>query len=116
MFPSCSDATTEGFVQCRRIVEQSLELYTCSAASADSEMPPAQRNATLPTTYNELATLMSVTGEPPIRACLFLSAKTSMNYVFQLATRHRSPLVRSKDAPFNFCHIRKFGEEFCAPR
>jgi len=68
-------ASIKEFVRCRRIVEQSLELYTCSAASADSEMPPAQRNSTLPTTYNELATLMSVTGEPPIRACLFLSAK-----------------------------------------
>jgi hypothetical protein len=47
----------------RRIVEQSLELYTCSgAAGADSETPAEARNGTLPRSYNELATLMSVTG------------------------------------------------------
>ena len=49
---------------CRRIVEQSLELYTCSATSSDSEMPEYARNGTVPKAYNELATLMSVTGGP----------------------------------------------------
>jgi len=44
-------------------VEQSLELYTCSTASSDSEMPEYARNGTIPRSYNELATLMSVTGE-----------------------------------------------------
>ena len=48
---------------CRRIVEESLELYTCSASSRDSEMPEYARNGTVPRSYNELATLMSVTGE-----------------------------------------------------
>ncbi len=44
-------------------MEQSLELYTCSgAAGADSETPAEARNGTLPRSYNELATLMSVTG------------------------------------------------------
>lgn len=52
----------------RRIVEQSLELYTCSASSPDSEMPVYARNGTIPRAYNELATLMSVTGVPPIAA------------------------------------------------
>ena len=46
----------------RRIVEQSLELYTCSAGAADSEAPDLARNGTQPHAYNELATLMSVTG------------------------------------------------------
>ena len=50
---------------CRRIVEQSLELYTCSASSSDSEMPVYARNGTIPRAYNELATLMSVTGVAP---------------------------------------------------
>ena len=44
-------------------MEQSLELYTCSATSRDSEMPEYARNGTIPRAYNELATLMSVTGE-----------------------------------------------------
>ena len=44
-------------------MEESLELYTCSASSRDSEMPEYARNGTVPRSYNELATLMSVTGE-----------------------------------------------------
>ena len=55
---------------CRRIVEQSLELYTCSATSSDSEMPEYARNGTVPRSYNELATLMSVTGEPDLCAAI----------------------------------------------
>lgn len=43
-------------------MEQSLELYTCKASSSDSEMPEYARNGTFPGAYNELATLMSVTG------------------------------------------------------
>ena len=44
-------------------MEQSLELYTCSTASRDSKMPEYARNGTIPRSYNELATLMSVTGK-----------------------------------------------------
>ena len=46
-------------------MEESLELYTCSASSPDSEMPAYARNGTVPRAYNELATLMSVTGGAP---------------------------------------------------
>lgn len=51
-------------------MEQSLELYTCSAGAADSEVPALARNGTQPKAYNELATLMSVTGAlpPPVSA------------------------------------------------
>lgn len=46
------------------MVERSLELYTCSGRASDvSEMPGADSNATSFQNYNELATLMSVTGE-----------------------------------------------------
>ena len=59
------DAGSQHLAMCRRIVEQSLELYTCSATSRDSEMPEYARNGTIPRSYNELATLMSVTGDAP---------------------------------------------------
>ena len=55
---------------CRRIVEQSLELYTCSAGAVDSEVPAVARNATQPKAYNELATLMSVTGEQSLASAV----------------------------------------------
>ena len=58
----------DSFAMCRRIVEESLELYTCSASSPDSEMPAYARNGTIPRAYNELATLMSVTGVAPVAA------------------------------------------------
>ena len=58
----------------RRIVEDTLELYTCSPAAATSDIPPdwdgadpGRANITVPKAYNELATLMSVTGEDAIR-------------------------------------------------
>ncbi|CAL8466168.1 g5704 [Coccomyxa elongata] len=76
--PICPPGTAQ---HVQRIVEQSLELYTCSAASADSEMPPAQRhNATVPTTYNELATLMSVTGEDAIKHLLSRGTHREFGY------------------------------------
>ena len=47
---------------CRRIVEESLELYTCKPGP-DSEFPGDPGfNITAPRSYNELATLMSVPG------------------------------------------------------
>ena len=49
----------------RKVVEDSLELYTCKPGSGDSELPAAAGNATALGSYNELATLMTVTG-----ACL----------------------------------------------
>ena len=63
-------------IMCRRIVEQSLELYTCSATSRDSEMPEYARNGTIPRSYNELATLMSVTGKPKYPDLRELHSKT----------------------------------------
>ena len=68
----------------RRIVEESTELYTCSRTARDSEIPPEwdpdgaggsgggtsgkKTNITVPQSYNELATLMSVTGALRARA------------------------------------------------
>jgi chloride channel 7 len=55
-------------------VEESTELYTCSRSARDSEIPPEwdpdgggtggapKGNITVPRSYNELATLISVTG------------------------------------------------------
>ncbi|KAK9840815.1 hypothetical protein WJX81_006821 [Elliptochloris bilobata] len=64
----------------QRIVEQSLELYTCSAGGADSETPAEARNGTLPRSYNELATLMSVTGEDAIRHLLSRGTHREFGY------------------------------------
>ena len=47
---------------CRRVVEDTLELYTCKPGVADSELPAAPGNGTAQGSYNELATLMTVTG------------------------------------------------------
>ena len=53
----------------RRIVEESLELYTCKAAGADTEFPADMGgNSTAPKSYNQLATLMSVPGTVPLAA------------------------------------------------
>ncbi|KAL4443355.1 hypothetical protein ABPG75_011092 [Micractinium tetrahymenae] len=74
--PLCPDGTPD---QIKRIVEESTELYTCSRTAHDSEIPPEwdpdgaghehgiSGNITVPKSYNELATLMSVTGEDAIR-------------------------------------------------
>ena len=49
----------------RRIVEPSLELYTCKVGAQDTELPAEDgRNITVKGAYNELATLTSVTGVP----------------------------------------------------
>lgn len=53
----------------RRIVEESLELYTCKSNATDSELPDTGSKDT-GKSYNELATLMAVTGEQQHRlAC-----------------------------------------------
>ena len=53
--------------QCyRRVVEDSLELYTCRPGSSDSEIPASASNDTALGSYNELATLMTVTGGPAL--------------------------------------------------
>ena len=59
MLQSCSPKTQH---VCRRVVEDSLELYTCKPGSGDSETPASITNGTAPGSYNELATLMTVTG------------------------------------------------------
>ena len=47
-------------------MEESLELYTCKASGPDTEFPAeGSRNITVPSSYNELATLMSVPGLGP---------------------------------------------------
>eukprot|EP00873_Tetraselmis_striata_P043550 jgi/Tetstr1/463814/TSEL_008628.t1 len=54
----------------KRIVETSVQLYTCDSDNTWSDFPAdgAEGNDTMgPTSYNELATLMSVTGEDAIR-------------------------------------------------
>ena len=61
-------------------MEQSLELYTCSAGGADSETPAEARNGTMPRSYNELATLMSVTGEDAIRHLLSRGTHREFGY------------------------------------
>ena len=43
-------------------MEESIELYTCKESAYDSEIPADSQNRTVPRSYNELATLMSVTG------------------------------------------------------
>ena len=43
-------------------MEESIELYTCKESAWDSEIPADSQNSTVPRSYNELATLMSVTG------------------------------------------------------
>lgn len=74
--PLCPDGTPD---QIKRIVEESTELYTCSRTAHHSEIPPEwdpdgagtqhgiSGNITVAKSYNELATLMSVTGEDAIR-------------------------------------------------
>lgn len=57
-----------------------MELYTCSTGSTDSEMPAFEGNATAPKAYNELATLMSVTGK------LFLARVYDMLIICLAAT------------------------------
>jgi hypothetical protein len=97
----------------RRIVEQSLELYTCSAASHDSEMPAPRGNATLPTTYNELATLMSVTGDPflqLIRAprCTTLEISVQKGFSASQSTTSPALLLHSR-----FCRSFLLRRESC---
>lgn len=54
---------------CRRVVEDSLELFTCKPTAGDSEFPDAPGNSSAQGSYNELATLMTVTGAASILIC-----------------------------------------------
>ncbi|EFN56864.1 hypothetical protein CHLNCDRAFT_144489 [Chlorella variabilis] len=76
--PLCPDGTSE---RIKRIVEESTELYTCSRTARDSEIPPEwdpdgaggiSGNITVPRSYNELATLMSVTAGSAISSGVFV--------------------------------------------
>ena len=67
-----------------RIVEDSIELYTCSREAATSEIPPdwdiTDSNITVPKSYNELATLISVNGEDSIRHLLSRGTHREFGY------------------------------------
>ncbi|KAK2076390.1 hypothetical protein QBZ16_000915 [Prototheca wickerhamii] len=78
--PICPDGQPE---YVHRVVEETLELYTCSRSSHTSLVPASgggdgggssggsaaepKGNITIPSSYNELATIMSVQGEDAIR-------------------------------------------------
>lgn len=81
--PVCPEGTPP---RIQRIVEDTIELYTCSTAAATSDIPPdwdtdpEQGNITVPKAYNELATLMSVTGEDAIRHLLSRGTHREFGY------------------------------------
>lgn len=81
--PVCPEGTPP---RIQRIVEDSIELYTCSPDAATSDIPPdwdtdpMQSNITVPKSYNELATLMSVTGEESIRHLLSRGTHREFGY------------------------------------
>jgi len=81
--PVCPEGTPP---RIQRIVEDSIELYTCSPDAATSDIPPdwdtdpSQSNITVPKSYNELATLMSVTGEESIRHLLSRGTHREFGY------------------------------------
>lgn len=76
----------------RRVVEQSLELYTCRGDVHRTVAPPSEGSNTtqpLPKSYNELATLISVPGESAIRHLLTRGTHREFGYaalVLMLAT------------------------------
>ena len=81
--PVCPEGTPP---RIQRIVEDSIELYTCSPDAATSDIPPdwdtdpRKSNITVPKSYNELATLMSVTGEESIRHLLSRGTHREFGY------------------------------------
>ncbi|KAL4529321.1 hypothetical protein Ndes2526A_g04115 [Nannochloris sp. 'desiccata'] len=81
--PVCPEGTPP---RIQRIVEDTIELYTCSPAAATSDIPPdwdtdpEKGNITVPKAYNELATLMSVTGEDAIRHLLSRGTHKEFGY------------------------------------
>ena len=81
--PVCPEGTPP---RIQRIVEDTIELYTCSPAAATSDIPPdwdtdpEKGNITVPKAYNELATLMSVTGEDAIRHLLSRGTHREFGY------------------------------------
>ena len=81
--PVCPEGTPP---RIQRIVEDTIELYTCSPVAATSDIPPdwdtdpTQSNITVPKSYNELATLMSVTGEDAIRHLLSRGTHKEFGY------------------------------------
>ena len=81
--PVCPEGTPP---RIQRIVEDTIELYTCSPDAATSDIPPdwdtdpSKSNITVPKSYNELATLMSVTGEDSIRHLLSRGTHREFGY------------------------------------
>ncbi|KAK9853352.1 hypothetical protein WJX84_009701 [Apatococcus fuscideae] len=75
--PICPEGTPDHL---QRIVEESIELYTCKESAYDSEIPADSQNSTVPRSYNELATLMSVTGEDAIRHLLSRGTHREFGY------------------------------------
>lgn len=81
--PVCPEGTPP---RIQRIVEDSIELYTCSREAATSEIPPdwdtdpSKSNITVPKSYNELATLVSVNGEDSIRHLLSRGTHREFGY------------------------------------
>ena len=93
--PVCPEGTPP---RIQRIVEDSIELYTCSREAATSEIPPdwdtdpSKSNITVPKSYNELATLVSVNGEDSIRHLLSRGTHREFGYA---AIRVRSSCFTS---------------------
>jgi chloride channel 7 len=81
--PVCPEGTPP---RIQRIVEDSIELYTCSRDAATSDIPPdwdtdpSKSNITVPKSYNELATLISVNGEDSIRHLLSRGTHKEFGY------------------------------------
>lgn len=86
--PVCPEGTPP---RIQRIVEDTIELYTCSPDAATSDIPPdwdtdpAKSNITIPKSYNELATLMSVSGEDAIRHLLSRGTHKEFGYAALLS-------------------------------
>lgn len=80
--PDCPPGVT---THVRRIVEQTLELYTCRQGGSDTEFPAEGGNISTPSSYNELATLMSVPGEDAIRHLLSRGTHREFGYAALLA-------------------------------
>ncbi|KAK9804251.1 hypothetical protein WJX72_003440 [[Myrmecia] bisecta] len=75
--PDCPEGASSHI---KRIVEESVELYTCSANAEQTDLPPDSSSGSGPKSYNELATLMSVTGEDAIRHLLSRGTHREFGY------------------------------------
>ncbi|KAK9806419.1 hypothetical protein WJX73_004486 [Symbiochloris irregularis] len=74
--PVCPAGTTD----VQRVVESDLELYTCRQGIPQADLPAHVGNGTIPTSYNELATLLTVTGEKTIRHLLSRGTHREFGY------------------------------------